>query len=607
MKRAIATVCLSGTLPDKIEAAAAAGFDGVEIFEHDLLTFGGTAQEAGAMAREAGLSLDLFQPFRDFEAMPEPQRSRNLDRAERKFDTMQALGARMVLVCSNVQPHAIDDPARAAADLHEMAERAQRRGLAIGYEALAWGTHVRRLRQAWEIVRAANHPALGLILDSFHTLSLGDDLSGLAESVPAEKLFFLQLADAPRMAMDVLSWSRHHRCFPGQGELPVTAFLREVMRAGYAGPLSLEVFNDEFRGAPSRRTARDALCSLIWLEEQAGLATLPALPLLEGFEFVEFAVDQEARAALGRFATRIGFRKAGAHRSKDVELWRNGGASLVFNAEPDSAAAERFALSGPSVCALALRVDDPGRAIARAEALRCSIWRERRAEGESELPGIRAPDGLLIHLVKDAAWEQDFVLEAGAGGALLGVDHVAQAVTPDLVDSLALFLRAVFGLEPEPLLELPDPYGLIRSRAFSDAAKRVRMPVNVSESPRTSTGRFVSTTASAGVHHLAFACADLFAALADAPPLLAIPANYYEDLEGRLGLQATELARLASRQFLLDRDAEGRVFRHAYTPAFRSRFFLEVLQRDPGYQGYGAVNAPVRMAAQRAMPPAGWN
>src|SRR3712207_3809304 len=114
-KRSIATVCLSGTLPDKLEAAAAAGFEAVEIFENDLLTFEGSARDAGRMAGDLGLDVAIFQPFRDFEAMPEPQRTRNLDRAERKFDTMQALGTDLVLVCSNVQPATLPEPERAAA------------------------------------------------------------------------------------------------------------------------------------------------------------------------------------------------------------------------------------------------------------------------------------------------------------------------------------------------------------------------------------------------------------------------------------------------------------------------------------------------------------
>jgi 4-hydroxyphenylpyruvate dioxygenase len=614
-KRSIATVCLSGTLPDKLEAAAAAGFEAVEIFENDLLTFEGTAKEAGRLCSDLGLEVALFQPFRDFEAMPEPQRARNLDRAERKFDTMQQLGAGMVLVCSNVQPAALPEPERAADDLREMAERAARRSLLVGYEALAWGRHVNGWRQAWDVVRRADHPALGLILDSFHTLALGDDLRGLAGAVPAEKLFFVQLADAPRLSMDPLSWSRHFRSFPGQGELPVAEFLRDVLAAGYRGPLSLEIFNDEFRSAPARRIARDGLRGLIWAEEAAGAAALPAPPVLSGTEFLEFAVDEAAAAELGAFLGTLGFRLAGRHRSKAVTLHRNGDVNLVLNAEPDSAASERFEQHGPCVCAMAFRVDDPGRALARAEALLSPTWRERTGEGERRIPAVRAPDGTLVYLVEAPAsgarpiWEDDFHLEpapAGDGprGRFGGVDHVAQALTADMMDSFSLFYRAVFGLEPDAQWELPDPYGLVRSRAFTGGGGSVRLPLNTSESGRTGTGRFVSAFAGAGVHHIAFCTADAAAATEAAvergAPLLDIPVNYYEDLGARLGLDNDALEDLRRHHLLFDRDAGGDgTFRHAYTHPFQDRFFFEIAERAGGYDGFGAANAGARMAAQQ--------
>lgn len=609
-KRSIATVCLSGNLPDKLEAAAAAGFEGVEIFENDLLTYSGTPADVGRMCRDLGLDIAIYQPFRDFESMPEPQRARNMDRAERKFDIMQELGTDLVLVCSNTQPACIDDPARAAADLREMAERAAKRGLRVGFEALAWGRHTNKWRQAWEIVKQADHTHLGLILDSFHTLSLGDTLEGLTGTVPGEKIFFVQLADAPKLSMDVLSWSRHFRCFPGQGELPVTEFTREVLRAGYKGPLSHEIFNDEFRSAPARRIARDGLRSLVWLEDQVGVGKLPALPKLAGIEFVEFAVDAEAKTALGEFIGTLGFHRAGLHRSKDVELWRSGGVNLVLNAEPDSAAAERFAALGPSVCAMAFKVDEPLRVIERAEALACAVWRERVGEGERRIPATRAPDGTLVYLVEDGAgrsiWEDDFTLEspeAPPEQGFLRIDHAAQALAPGMMDSFSLFYRAVFGLEADAPWELPDPYGLIRSRAFVSADGAVRLPLNMSESGRTGTGRFVSALAGAGVHHIAFATADaeatMDAAAARGAPLLAIPENYYEDLGARTGLSDEELAGLQKRNLLYDQDGKGGTFRQAYTHAFRDRFFLELVERQGGYAGFGAVNAAVRMAAQR--------
>ncbi|WP_376090106.1 bifunctional sugar phosphate isomerase/epimerase/4-hydroxyphenylpyruvate dioxygenase family protein [Roseomonas sp. CCTCC AB2023176] len=615
LPRSIATVCLSGTLPDKLEAAASAGFDGVEIFEQDLLAHDGPPASVRAMAADLGLTITLFQPFRDFEAMPDPQRARNLDRAERKFDLMEELGTDLVLVCSNVQPATLDDPARAAADLREMAERAARRSLRVGYEALAWGRHVNRWRQAWDIVRRADHPALGIILDSFHTLALGDDLAGLSDTVPAEKIASVQLADAPRLSMDVLSWSRHHRSFPGQGELPVAAFLEEVLRAGYRGPLSHEVFNDEFRAAPARRIARDGLRSLVWLDSVVAMAApaLPAQPLPprprhEGVAFLEFAVDAASGADLSTYLGACGFRRSARHRSKAVELWSAGRAHLVLNAEPDSEAAAHLELHGPSVCAMALRVDDATRALSRAEALLCSAWRERVGQGERPLPGLRAPDGSLIFLIDDESWRADFVEEGTAGATrLLGVDHVAQALAPGQMDGAVLFHRAVLGLEPQALWELPDPQGLIRSRAMVDSEARLRLPLNVSESTRTSTGRFVSAIAGAGVHHLAFGTDDALATMsaltAAGAPVLRIPDNYYDDLAPRFGLDDDRVAALRDANLLYDRDPNGGEFLHGYTLPFADRFFFEVVERRGGYRDFGAINAAVRMAAQaRARP-----
>ena len=617
LRKCIATVALSGSLPEKLEAAAAAGFDGVEIMEADLLAFDGSPADVRRTAESLGLGIDLYQPFRDFEAMPEPARARNLDRAERKFDVMQALGADLLLVCSNTQPAALDDDARAAADLREMAERAARRGLRIGFEALSWGRHIRLWGHAWRVVQQAAHPALGLVVDSFHTLALGDDPAGLA-AVPGERIFFVQLADAPRLSMDVLSWSRHFRNFPGQGDLDVTGFTRAVLASGYAGPLSLEVFNDDFRAAPARLNARDGLRSLILTEAEAGGgAGLPPAPALDGVEFLEFAVDEAAGAELAGFLGALGFRHAGRHRSKAVELYRQGGINMVLNAEQDSAAAEHFQQHGASVCAMALRVDDVAGALARAEALLCPPWQEPIGAGERRIPAVRAPDGTLVYLVGPDSghpfWEDDFdLLTDGPAGlaspaGLTSIDHLVQALPAGRMDGFVLFWRAVFGLAPQPQLETPDPYGLVRSRALVSPGGGVRLALNASESRGTATGRFVSAFAGAGVHHIALAAPDIGRAAAAlealGAPVLPMPDNYYDDLAARWGLDDAALADLQRHGLLYDSDGDGR-FWHLYTDAFRERFFFEVVQRRDGYAGFGAANTPVRAAAQARQHPA---
>ncbi|CAJ0701241.1 hypothetical protein R1479_03343 [Ralstonia mannitolilytica] len=605
--KCVATVCLSGTLPEKLEAAAAAGFDGVEIFENDLLNFDGSPASVRRMAADLGLAIMLYQPFRDFEAMPGELLARNLVRAQRKFDVMAELGVQTILVCSNVQDIAIDDPARAADDLRQMAEAAAARGLRIGYEALAWGRHTRYWRQAWQIVQQADHPALGLILDSFHTLALGDTLDGLRE-VPAEKLFFVQFADAPKLSMDVLSWSRHHRNFPGQGDLPVTAFVRELLAAGYTGPLSLEVFNDEFRAAPARLTALDGMRSLIWLESEAGGAALPAPARFDGVDFLEFAVDATAGRELEARLRALGFGFAGHHRSKAVDLYRQGRVNVILNMEQDSAASEHFALHGPSVCAIGLKVDDAERAMERARALCCQEWRGPVGPSERSIPALRAPDGTLLYLIDDrqadrSIYESDFVLQSGArddATGLASIDHVAQALPAHRLDSFVLFYRAIFGMEPEAVQEIADPYGLVKSRAMVSPDRNVRIPLNVSESGRTATGRFIAAYAGSGVHHIAFRTERLFETVEaidrNAARMLHVPENYYDDVAARLGLDDALLARLHADGLLYDRDAHGD-FLHTYTEPFRERFFFELVQRN-GYLGYGAANAGVRMAVQ---------
>ncbi len=612
LRKCIATVALSGTLQDKLEAAALVGFDGVEVMEADLLAFEGSPADIRRIASDLGLAIDLYQPFRDFEAMPEPQRARNLDRAERKFDVMQELGADLVLVCSNTLPAAIDDPARAAADLAAMAERAASRSMRVGYEALSWGRHVNLWRHAWDIVDQAAHPALGLIVDSFHTLARRDDPAGLAD-IPGDRIFFVQLADAPVLSMDVMSWGRHHRNFPYQGELPIDAFVRAVLASGYRGPLSLEIFNDHFRAAPARAIARDGLRSLILAEARAGGGDeLPAIPEVDGIEFLEFAVDEAARDALAALLRQLGFHRAGRHRSKDVELYRQGRINLVLNSEQDTAAAEHFQHHGPSVCAIALRVDDPARTLARARALLVPDWRERTGAGERQIPAVRGPDGTLIYLVgrqEPDFWSQDFVLDdqQGNDAGLHAIDHLALALPAGRMDTYILFWRSLFGLAPQPVFDLPDPFGLIQSRAMVNESGTLRITFNISDARDTVTNRFVSAFAGAGVHHVALAARDArhaMAALQQAgAPTLPIPRNYYDDVATRLSLDPAVVDGLEPLHLLYDEDPNG-AFRHGYTEPFQNRFFFEVVERVGAYAGFGAPNAAVRMAAQARRQPA---
>ncbi len=413
MRTSIATVSLSGSLTEKLTAASRAGFDGVEIFENDLLASSLTPEEIRARCADLGLTIDLYQPMRDVEALPEEDFARALRRARHKFELMGRLGADTVLVCSSVSPQALDDDALAAEQLGRLADLAQDHGIRVAYEALAWGRYINTYDHAWRVVEAAGHPSLGTCLDSFHILSrYGDpkDIEGI-EDIPGDKIFFLQLADAPLLGMDLLQWSRHYRCFPGQGGFDLAGLLRHVLRAGYTGPSpgSLQ------RRLPAvrRRAHRRGRPALPAGPPGAGRHRRTAAPTTPtGVAFAELVTPDAApvSAVLGA----LGFARTARHRGKPVDLWQRGDARILVNTGP----AERR--EGTRLAAVGLETPEPGATAHRAEALLAPVLPRRRSPEDAPLEAVAAPDGTELFFCATGHprlpdWRADFRYVEGAG------------------------------------------------------------------------------------------------------------------------------------------------------------------------------------------------
>ncbi|MDO6966691.1 bifunctional sugar phosphate isomerase/epimerase/4-hydroxyphenylpyruvate dioxygenase family protein [Rhizobium alvei] len=626
MKTSIATVSISGDLAEKLAAIAAAGFDGVEIFENDFLAFDGSPREVGRMVRDHGLEISLFQPFRDFEGMPEPQRSRAFERAERKFDLMGELGTDLVLICSNVSPLCLGGIDRAAADFHELGERAARHGIRIGYEALAWGRHVNDHRDAWEIVRRADQPNVGLIVDSFHTLARRIDPDTI-RSIPGDRIFFVQLADAPKIDMDLLYWSRHFRNMPGEGDLDVTGFMRAVAATGYDGVLSLEIFNDQFRGGSPKSISVDGHRSLVYLMDKVrrlepGIRIdVPPMPDridVEGIEFVEFAADEEEAATLAGMLTTLGFARSGRHVAKDVELWRQGAINIIINTEREGFAHSSYVMHGTNVCDIGFRVSDAAATVERARALGADPFEQPVGPGELNIPAIRGVGGGLMHFIDSGSdlariWDIDFrpVQDGPANRdtGLTRIDHIAQTMNYEEMLTWLLFYTSIFSTSKTPMVDVVDPAGLVRSQVIENDAGSMRITLNGAESRRTLAGHFIAESFGSAVQHIAFATDDIFATAealkASGFVSLVISANYYDDLAARFVFEDDMLARLREFNILYDRDEQGEYFQ-LYSPNYGEGFFFEIVERRGPYRGYGAANAPFRIAAlKRHLRPPG--
>jgi 4-hydroxyphenylpyruvate dioxygenase len=606
MKTSIATVSISGSLEVKLRAIADAGFDGVEIFENDLLASHFSPREIGRMARELGLDICLYQPFRDFEGMPDPLRRHTFDRAERKFDLMGELGTDLMLVCSNCLPHAMADRSRIIDDFSELGECAARRGMRVGYEALAWGRHVFDHREAWRIVREVNLPAIGLILDSFHSLVRNIPSSSIAEIDPA-KLFIVQVADAPALEMDYRSHARHFRNMPGQGDFPLTEFAKAVQAISYDGYWSLEIFNDRFRAGSAPGVALDGYRSLVALADQV-VPTLPPPVAVKGVSFIEFAAAGEEVEALEGILASLGFAPVGRHRSKAVTRWQQGDINLIINRETEGFAHSFELFHGTAVCAIGLSVVGVEGALKRAKALSIDQFSQSVGPGEMQIPSVRGVGGSLIYFIEagseEAVWAQEFVpIEGDVPRQNIGltrIDHIAQTTLVEEFLGWLLYYTTLFDVQKTAQVEIADTLGLVQSQAVESPDQNFRITLNGSLGQRTLSSRFVEGYHGAGVQHIAFETKDIFAAAKAAQAgglaMLEIPRNYYDDLEARFGLDPAKVENMAALGILYDRDGEAEYFQF-YSRAVAKRLFFEVVERRD-YTAYGAANATIRLAAQ---------
>ena len=602
MKTSIATVSINGNLKEKILAISKAGFDGVEIFENDFLTFNLSPKEIKKIVKDQGLEITLFQPFRDFEGMPDNHRTRAFDRAKKKFDIMAELETNLILICSNTSNISLGGLDRAANDFFELGEIARERSIKIGYEALAWGKYINDHRDAWEIVRRANHENVGIILDSFHTLSKNIDLNSIT-TIPKEKIFIVQLADAPLHNMDLLYWSRHYRNMPGQGDLPISNFMDALNKTGYDGYLSLEIFNDNYRSGPRNLIAKDGQRSLISLINKSKTKNKQELKINQ-IEFIEFAANEKNLKELENTLNALGFNEIGKHQLKKIKLFVFDNVKFIINYE-NTLLIEENSKKGPYPYAYGININSLDLLFKQAELLDISLIKKQENLNLS-MDAINHIDGLIyvIESNDNNIWEKDFGYcpSPAKNDFNVKIDHIAQTLNQDEMSSSLLSYSVLFSCKKSPIVDIIDQYGITKSQIIENKTQTFRMTMNGADNSNTIAGQFLKKTTRPGIQHIALSSDNLIALVKKlkkkGQEFLKISDNYYDDIEARFGLDFNFCNELKELNILYDEDENGS-FLQVYTNLINNTFFFEIVQRIDNYQGYGANNALFRIAAQK--------
>jgi 4-hydroxyphenylpyruvate dioxygenase len=357
---------------------------------------------------------------------------------------------------------------------------------------------------------------------------------------------------------------------------------------------------------------RSLLFLLDQLRERTGvaqrqLAALPPRSKCLGTEFIEFAIDESEAPAFETLLRGLGFARAGVHKSKDVTRWSQGAINIVVNTEKEGFAHSFNITHGTAVCAIGLKVEDAAATLARAERLLDKPFRQAVGPGELEIPAVRGLGGSLVYFIDPKSelgrvWDIEFepTGEAAAGAGLTVVDHISQSMHYEEMLTWVLFYTSLLDLMKTPEQDVLDPGGLVKSQVVQSPDGALRIALNASQSVRTQSSRFLTEAFGSGVQHIALATGDMAATVArleaNGVALLGIPENYYDDLEAKTDLPPQRIDELKAHNILYDRDGDTE-YLQVYTRTFEERFFFEIVERR-GYRGFGAANAPIRLAAQ---------
>ncbi len=325
----------------------------------------------------------------------------------------------------------------------------------------------------------------------------------------------------------------------------------------------------------------------------------------DGFEFIEYAAPDPA--ALGRLFEQLGFVAIARHRAKNVLLYRQGEINFIVNAEPGSFAQAFARIHGPSICAIAFRVKDAARALARC--VEQGAWAVEAHPGPMELniPAIKGIGDSLIYLVDRypgngtgvSIYDIDFVPLPGVdphplGAGLTYVDHLTHNVHRGRMEEWASFYERLFGFREIRYFDIEGQLTGLRSKAMTSPCGRIRIPINESADDKSQIQEYLVAYHGEGIQHVALGTDDIYATVErlrrDRVDFQDTPDTYYDALATRLPGHREDTPRLRSNRILLDgAPAKGEMLLQIFTKTVIGPIFFELIQRK-GNQGFGEGN-----------------
>ena len=326
----------------------------------------------------------------------------------------------------------------------------------------------------------------------------------------------------------------------------------------------------------------------------------------DGFEFIEYtAIGDEQIHALKKLFTQLGLVEIAKHRSKEAWLYRHGEVHFIVNAQPRSQAETFAQIHGPSVCGMAFRVRDAGKALDYACMHGAVAYQGEVGPMELNIPAIQGIGGTLIYFVdrygEHTIYDVDFHFYEeyrqrleNANTGLLQVDHLTHNVERGHMDMWAKFYEKIGNFREVRHFDIEGKYTSLVSRAMTSPCGKIRIPINESCDNQSQIEEFLRQYNGEGIQHIALATNDIYytvdALRERGIQFMQTPDTYYEHIDDRISAHQEDVAQLHKRHILIDGDEEtDGILLQIFTETVIGPVFFEIIQRK-GNNGFGEGN-----------------
>lgn len=318
---------------------------------------------------------------------------------------------------------------------------------------------------------------------------------------------------------------------------------------------------------------------------------------LDGIEFLEFATPNPEK--LEKVFYSFGFKKIGQHKTKNVQLYRQGDINFIINNEEKSFAHDFKTKHGSSICAMALRVSNPASESLKAAVSRGAKKYENQQGDAGYFPSIYGIGDCVVYFIDKygdkTIYDDDFNYigpKEVEGYGFKVIDHMTNNVPKNQMDKWTAFYESVFNFKEKRFFDIKGKKTGLLSKVMVSPCGKFSIPINEPTDDKSQIQEYIEEYKGSGIQHVALLTEKIISSVdfvqKNGIEFLDAPDTYYDLIPTRLNNIKEDIKVLNKHKILVDGDEKGYLLQ-IFTKNLCGPIFFEVIDRK-GHDGFGDGN-----------------